>query len=96
MAARRAEADAAEIGERVMTDFYFETEITITIAGVERTFDATVTGRYSPAVRAYVPRGEYGPIDPPEPEFMEDDNIRRALEEEARASMQPDPDRGRD
>ncbi len=45
-----------------MTNFSFETEITITVAGVERTFDATVTGRYSPAVRARTPRGEYGPI----------------------------------
>lgn len=110
-----------------MTRFSFDTEITITIAGVELLFEAAVTGTYHPAQRAYTPPGEYGPIDPPEPELfefdpirlvgevlsyppprartiniglppevMQHDWVRRALEEEARAAMQPDPDRARD
>jgi len=44
------------------------------IAGEE--FPCEVIGTYFPAQRAHTPRGEYAPIDPPEPEAFEIDEIR--------------------
>jgi hypothetical protein len=103
--------------------FSFETEIIVTVAGVERAFDATVTGTYHPADKTPVnsatidpPEGEFFEFDPIQPTgaldaghrrgeavtfglppaLMGDDEIRGALEDEARAAMEPDPDRERD
>lgn len=51
-----------------MMRFSMQTEIAIVIAdGREHLFDVWVDYDFSAAVPAYTPRGEYAPIDPPEP-----------------------------
>lgn len=52
----------------------YETYINITL-GTEEELPCKVIGSYFPAVRAFIPRGEYAPIDPPEPEAFEIDEI---------------------
>jgi len=47
-----------------------ETTLNI-ILGAEVEWDCRVTGTYHPYQRAYTPRGEYAPIDPPEPAAFE-------------------------
>lgn len=37
----------------------------------EQDIAVTIVGTYHPYVRAYTPRGEYAPIDPPEPATFE-------------------------
>ena len=43
------------------------TQLYLTIAGLEVEYPATIHFGYSPGAPAYTPPGEYGPIDPPEP-----------------------------
>jgi hypothetical protein len=54
------------------------------IAGEE--FPCEIEGTYFPAQRAYTPRGEYAPIDPPEPEAFEIDEIRVQVRQTPTAS----------
>lgn len=46
----------------------FTTTLLLTVAGVDREFEAEVEGDYSPAYHPGIPRGEYAQIDPDEPE----------------------------
>ena len=43
--------------------------------GTEEEWHAEIEGEYFPAQKAYTPRGEFAPIDPPEPEAFEIHNI---------------------
>ena len=55
-----------------MSRFSMQTEIAVVIAdGDQHLFDVWVDYDYSPSVPAYTPRGEYAPIDPPEPATAE-------------------------
>ena len=52
----------------------FEIVVDIT-AGTEADHFATVTGTFFRARPAYTPRGEYAPIDPPEPASFEIESV---------------------
>ena len=55
-----------------MVAFSMQTEIAIVIAdGREHLYDVWVDYDYHPGAPAYTPRGEYAPIDPPEPASAE-------------------------
>lgn len=49
--------------------------MTIEIGDAQQVINLRVEGTYHPSRRAYTPRGEYGPIDPPEPASFEYDKI---------------------
>lgn len=57
------------------TKHTIDTTLTLTLATEECELSTRITYRYFPAQSAYTPRGERAPVDPPEPEGVEDVGI---------------------
>ena len=55
-----------------MNTYSLTTDIEVSVSDDDVAYPVIeITYRYSPGRRAYTPRGEYGPIDPPEPAEVE-------------------------